>query len=124
MRLLYWMGEWGSKAVFGPPPDQKLHHKELHHVAILVLGFTFEGDEAALGLGSGGLHLRHFALHMQDVAGASGNRPGKFAAGPDHAAPDLGAAVDLKPHGDGGGVPAAGREVGEETILRRQLVGV
>src|SRR6185312_3752490 len=33
-------------------------------------------------------------------------------------------AVDLKPHGDGGGVPAAGRQAAKETVLRRFRVGV
>ena len=76
------------------------------------------------GLERGRRHRQHFAFHLQHIAGTRGARPGDFAAGPDHAAGDRHAAVDQKRHGDGGGVPAAGRQAVEETGLRRHFIGV
>src|SRR5438067_1850997 len=106
-----------------PARHQKVAGEDLHRLVVLVVSGVTHPDHAAVGPRFRRPHVEYFAVHMQLVAGTNRARPAQFVkADAENAAGRLEFAVDQKPHGDRGGVPAARRQSGKRRRFRRLLV--
>src|SRR5262249_15435965 len=63
-------------------------------------------------------HVDDLALDVELVTGPGRRGPSQLSTEADDATRDRQAAVYLQPHGHGRGVPAAGHEAAEESLLR------
>ena len=97
--------------------------QRLHGLAVLVERLAAQDDGAALRARARRHQLHDLALDAQDVARARRPRPDDLDATADDAA-GQGRAVDQEAHRDGGRMPAAGGEAGEQRVARRRLVEV
>ena len=108
------------------PQDQQRTRHFLDGLAMLVARRGFKDHEAAVWLGAGCAEVDHLAHGVQRVPGANRGRPGDVVdphaqAAPAHAAQG---AFQHQPHGERGGVPAAGGQPAEHGAGRRVLVHV
>src|SRR5580700_3319727 len=102
---------------------QKVAGEHLHHFVILIERRVLHPDHAAVGLRFRRSHFEHLAGDAKLVAGPHRKRPAQLVeADAQNAAGRSELAVDQKPHGDRGGVPAAGRQSLERRLQRRRFV--
>ena len=64
----------------------------------------------------------NFTFDLQSIAWSRGLRPGDFSAQADNAVSEWQAVGNQEPHGDGGGVPAVGRQSSKNARLRCRFV--
>src|SRR4030088_2639125 len=95
--------------------DDQAANGELDDLAVLVQRARSYCDQPLVGLRPRRSNVDHFALDVQLVSRPHRPRPSELVeASADDAAGRPEVALDEELHGDGGGVPSAGREAAED----------
>jgi hypothetical protein len=99
----------------GALEHQKLGRENVHRLSILVCCRAFYGNECLVGFRARRHDFEDLALHSQRIAGPGRFWPRDLSAYANEPVRERQTAGDQKAHGDGRGVPAAGRDSTEDT---------
>src|SRR5262245_17547505 len=99
------------------PWYEELDRRCLHDLAALVASLAPQCHRPAVGSGARRHDVQDRAFDVEHVAGPRRRRPADLSTEANDAAGDR-QAIDLEPHGDRCGVPAAGGQATEERALR------
>jgi hypothetical protein len=107
----------------GSAQDDQVRDHDLHGLAGLVQRRRPYLEQPLLRPRPRGSDLQDLTLHGERVAGADRERPAELVeAGRDDASCRLQVALDQQAHGDGRGVPAAGRQPAKQRVPGGLLV--
>src|SRR5215467_12356703 len=104
------------------PEHEELCSKKVDSFPVLIEHRATHGHDALLRLRTRQRDFDNFTFDLQSIAWPRGLGPGDFSAEADNAISEWQAAVNQEPHGNGGGMPAAGRQSFKDARPCRRFV--